>query len=144
VHQHKKIISKISFLYKKLIILAKEKANSMNECKFKVVFLEEAKQFLDGLDEKARDKIYYNIWKARITNDNELFKKLQDEIWEFRTKFSKTYYRLFAFWDKIDNQDTVVISTHGLIKKTRKTPKGEIEKAERLMEQYFNKKSKKK
>jgi len=67
-----------------------------------VEFLEEANQFLNGLDEKARDKIFYNIWKARSTNDKELFKKLQDEIWKFRTKFSKTYYRLFAFWDKTD------------------------------------------
>lgn len=116
----------------------------MDNYKFRVEFLEEAKQFLDELDEKSRDKIYYNIWKARMTNDKELFKKLQDEIWEFRTKFSKTYYRLFAFWDKTDNQDTVVISTHGLIKKTGKTPKCEIEKAERLMEQYFNEKGKKK
>jgi len=81
----------------------------MHEYKFRVEFLEGAKQFLDGLDEKARDKIYYNIWKARMTDDRELFKKLQDEIWEFRKKFSKTYYRLFAFWDKTNNQDTVVI-----------------------------------
>lgn len=45
---------------------------------------------------------------------------MQDEIWEFRTKFNKTYYRLFAFWDKTDDTDTIVISTHGLIKKTGK------------------------
>jgi len=68
--------------------------------KFRVEFLEEAKEFLDGLDEKSRDKIVYNIWKSRSTNDKELFKKLQDEIWEFRTKYNKAYYRLFAFWDK--------------------------------------------
>ncbi len=116
----------------------------MAEYKFRVEFLEDAKQFLDGLDEKARVKIYYNIWKARVTNDKELFKKLQDEIWEFRTKFSKTYYRLFAFWDKSYSQDTVVISTHGLLKKAGKIPKGEIEKAERLMQQYFKEKNTKK
>lgn len=69
----------------------------MVEFKFRVEFLEEAKGFLDGLDEKSRAKVIYNIWKARGTNDKELFKKLQDEIWEFRTKFNKTYYRLFAF-----------------------------------------------
>lgn len=57
----------------------------MNEYKFRVEFLEDAKSFLDDLDEKARDKIVYNIWKARNTNDKELFKKLQDETWEFRT-----------------------------------------------------------
>jgi phage-related protein len=111
---------------------------------FKVEFLEECINFLDHLDEKTRNKIYYNIWKARQINDDELFKKLQDEIWEFRTLYNKTYYRLFAFWDKEDKVDTVVISTHGFIKKTDKTPKTEIEKAERLRNQYFNEKKKKK
>ncbi len=115
----------------------------MDEYKFRVQFLEEAKGFLDELDEKARVKIVYNIWKARSTNDKELFKKLQDEIWEFRTKFNKTYYRLFAFWDKTDKTDTIVISTHGLIKKTDKIPKSEIEKAEKSREKYFNEKNKK-
>ncbi len=115
----------------------------MDNYKFRVEFLEEAKSFLDELDEKARDKIIYNIWKARSTNDNELFKKLQDEIWEFRTKYNKSYFRLFAFWDKTNKSDTIVISTHGLIKKTDKIPKSEIERAERSREKYFNDKNKK-
>ncbi|MBK7099454.1 MAG: type II toxin-antitoxin system RelE/ParE family toxin [Sphingobacteriales bacterium] len=116
----------------------------MDEYKFRVQFLDEAKDFLDGLEEKARDKIVYNIWKARSTNDKELFKKLQEEIWEFRTKFNKSYYRLFAFWDKTDKTDTVVISTYGLIKKTDKIPKSEIDRAEKLREKYFNDKNNKK
>lgn len=115
----------------------------MDKYKFRVQFLEEAKNFLDGLDTKARDKIIYNIWKARSTNEKELFKKLQNEIWEFRTKFNKTYYRLFAFWDKTDKADTIVISTHGLIKKTDKISKFEIDRAERSRESYFNYKHKK-
>jgi len=110
----------------------------MDEYKFGVRFLEEAKVFLDELDEKARDKIVYNIWKARSTNDKELFKKLKDEIWEFRTKYNKTYYRLFAFWDKRYKNDTVVISSHGLIKKTDKIPKSEIERAEKSRMKYLN------
>lgn len=114
----------------------------MKEFKFRVDFLEEAKQFLDNIDGKSREKIIYNIWKARSNNDKELFKKLQDKIWEFRTKYNKTYFRLFAFWDKTDKQYTVVISTHGIIKKTDKVPKKEIEKAERLRQQYFNNKNK--
>ena len=112
--------------------------------KFKVQFLEEAKVFLDKLDEKAREKIIYNIRKAQVTNDKELFKKLTDDIWEFRTLFNKTYYRLFAFWDKSSNTATVVISTHGLIKKTGKIPQGDISKAERLKELYFEQKTNKK
>jgi phage-related protein len=49
----------------------------------------------------------------------------------------KTHYRLFAFWDKTSKTKTLVISTHGMVKKTDKTPKGELEKAERLMKNYF-------
>ena len=112
--------------------------------KFKVRFLEEAKVFIDNLEEKAREKIIYNIRKAQVSNDKELFKKLTDEIWEFRTFFNKTHYRLFAFWDRSDNIDTFVISTHGLIKKTDKTPQGHLEKAERLRKLYLEQKSKKK
>lgn len=115
----------------------------MDDYKFRVQFLEEAKYFLDGLDEKSRDKIIYNIWKARITNDKELFKKWQDDIWEFRTKFNTTYYRLFAFWDKTDKTDTVVISTHGLVKKTDKIPKSEVDTAKQSRDKYFSDKNRK-
>jgi len=112
--------------------------------KFKVQFLEEAKEFIDNLDEKAREKIIYNLHKAQVTNDKELFKKLTDEIWEFRTLFNKTHYRLFAFWDKTNKSDTFVISTHGLIKKTDKTPQGDLDKAKRLRKLYLEQKTNKK
>jgi phage-related protein len=110
--------------------------------RFSVLFLEEAKVFLDSLDEKAREKIIYNIRKAQVWNDAELFKKLTDEIWEFRTLHRKTCYRLFAFWDKTNNADTVVISTHGLVKKTDKTPQADLDKAERLRTLYLEQKTK--
>jgi phage-related protein len=111
--------------------------------KFEVKFLEEAKEFLDNLADKPREKIIYNIRKAQLTQDKELFKKLNDEIWEFRTLYNKTHYRLFAFWDKIDKIDTIVISTHGLIKKTDKTPPGDIIKAVRLRTLYLKQKNQK-
>jgi phage-related protein len=105
--------------------------------RFQVRLLEEAVQFLDSLDEKARDKVIYNITKAKFSNNKELFKKLKGEIWAFRTLYNKIHYRLFAFWDKTGNTKTVVISTHGLIKKTEKTPFGDIEKAEKIRKRYF-------
>ncbi|GHT36960.1 toxin RelE [Bacteroidia bacterium] len=112
--------------------------------KFRIEFLDEANDFLDKLDDKVKEKIIYNIWKSRILNinDKELFKKLQDEIWEFRTLYNKTCYRLFAFWDKSDKVDTVVISTHGIIKKTNRVSKTEIDRANYLREQYFKEKNK--
>jgi len=108
--------------------------------KFNVVFLEEAKRFLDLLDTKSREKLLFNIRKAQLINDSGLFKKLTEEIWEFRTLYNKTHFRLFAFWDKTDTENTLVVNTHGIIKKTAKTPKAEIEHAENLRKQYFKQK----
>jgi phage-related protein len=114
--------------------------------KFKVIFLTEAREFLLELDEKSRDKIIFNIDKSKIKNDNELFKKLKGEIWEFRTLYNKTYFRIFAFWDKTEKvnssdseqaKQTLVLATHGIIKKTGKTPEKEIEKAENIRLRYF-------
>jgi phage-related protein len=107
--------------------------------KFNVEFLPEAVEFMNLLDEKAREKIYFNIKKAQFITDNELFKKLNSDIWEFRTLYNGTAYRLFAFWDKIKGTETLVIATHGILKKTNKTPAKEIEKAEHIREQYLNK-----
>ena len=97
----------------------------------------EAREFLLEIDEKSRDKIIFNIDKSKIKNDNELFKKLKGEIWEFRTLYNKTYYRIFAFWDKTEKIETLVLATHGIVRKTGKTPEKEIEKAEKIRLSYF-------
>lgn len=106
--------------------------------KYEVRFLEFAKEFLESLDYKTREKVLFNIWKSRETNDPELFKKLSGEIWEFRTRYKGKQIRLFAFWDKSGEKTTLVIATHGIIKKTKKTPKKEIERAEQLRKDYLN------
>ena len=108
--------------------------------RFKIVFLEDAAEFLNNLDQKAREKILFNINKAQVLNDKDLFKKLTDDIWEFRTLFNKTHYRLFAFWDKTDKQESLVVMTHGIVKKTDKTPLSDIQKAEKLRKLYFEQK----
>jgi len=111
--------------------------------KFDVIFLDDAIEFIGKLDTKKRNKIFYNIDKSKVNNDPKLFKKLKDEIWEFRTKYSGIQYRLFAFWDKTDKSETLVISTHGIIKKVSKVPKSEIEKSERIRMEYFKNKNSK-
>lgn len=108
--------------------------------KFKVEFLPEAVWFMDSLDPKSQGKIYANIRKAQLINDPVLFKKLTPTIWEFRTLYNRTYYRLFAFWDKIDGKQTLVLATHGLKKKTGKTPSTDLDKAERIRKKYFDQK----
>jgi phage-related protein len=111
--------------------------------KFNVDFLGDAIDFLNSLDDKTRKKIYYNARKAQTVNDPELFKKLTEFIWEFRTLYDKKYYRLLAFWDKTDTTETLVLATHGFVKKTKKTPKSEMKKAEEIRKAYFEQKTKK-
>lgn len=71
----------------------------MNRRKLKVALMDEAREFIDSLPEKAQKKITYNLLKVEGGEmDKELFKKLENsEIWEFRTLFNGTCYRLFAF-----------------------------------------------
>ena len=109
---------------------------------FRLVLLEEAKKFLQSLPPQAYKKILYNIDRvAGGERNKELFKKLENsEIWEFRTLYNGIAYRLFAFWDT--DMNTLVVATHGIIKKTQKTPKKEIARAEAIMKQYFEIKNK--
>lgn len=110
---------------------------------FEIVFLTEAFEFLKSLDIKHANKILYNITKAKQKNNPELFKKLTGEIWEFRTLYQGLQYRMLAFWDKTDNSNTLVISTHGFIKKQGKVPNNEISKTETQRKKYFQDKIKK-
>ena len=111
---------------------------------FEVALLPEAIDFLESIDEKTREKIYYNIKKSQFVTDSNLFKKLNDFIWEFRTLYNGKAYRLFSFWDKIEGNETLVVATHGIQKKTQKTPPKEIKKAEEIRKQYLDNKTKNK
>lgn len=105
--------------------------------RFKIIYLNDALEFLESLEEKVKEKIVYNISKAMFVVDKDLFKKMGDtDIWEFRTMYRGMAYRLFAFWDT--ESETLVVATHGFVKKSQKTPQKEIEKAEKIREQYFD------
>jgi len=104
---------------------------------FQVEFLDDAVDFLSELEHKAAQKIIYNIDKASYTQDPTLFKKLSGDIWEFRTRFSNKQYRILAFWDRRDSKNTLIICSHGFIKKTNKAPDKEIMKAEKVRKKYF-------
>ncbi|WP_287211239.1 type II toxin-antitoxin system RelE/ParE family toxin [Muribaculum sp.] len=110
------------------------------KAKFDVIYMEEALSYLEALPEKVKYKIAYNISKSRYFIDKELFKKLNDNIWEFRTRYQGTTYRLLAFWD--NKAGNLVVATHGFVKKTQKTPDNEISRAETLKKEYFKNKYK--
>ena len=114
----------------------------MSGRRIKLAFMDAARAFVSSLPEKVQKKITYNLLKVEGGEiDKELFKKLENsDIWEFRTLFNGVCYRLFAFWDT--EIEALVVATHGIVKKTQKTPKKEIEKAEKLRIEYFNDKNK--
>ena len=99
--------------------------------------LDEALAFVRSLPIKVQEKIVYNYNKIeRGMMSKELFKKLgNSEIWEFRTLYEGNCYRLFSFWDT--DTETFIIATHGIMKKSQKTPTKEIEKAEAIRKEYF-------
>ncbi len=107
---------------------------------FDVIFLDEAFSFLKNLEAKHTEKILYNIRKSQIKNDPELFKKLNDEIWEFRTLYQGKQYRLLAFWDKTNSQNTLVLATHGFVKKQSKVGDKEVLRAKNIKLIYFKEK----
>ena len=108
---------------------------------FHTLFLEEAEKFLATLSPKVVRKVIYHVDLAEKTNDPKLFKKLGNDIWEFRTNYSGHCIRLLAFWDKTDGKNTLVIATNGFIKKTNRVPGNEIEKASKIRARYFQSKS---
>jgi len=104
--------------------------------RFEVTYLPGAIEFLENIEIKAARKLVFNISKAQVINDSRTFKKLKNSnIWEFKAEYSRNEYRLFAFWDRRKN--TFVVCTHGIVKKTQKTPQKEIEKAETIRKQYL-------
>jgi len=104
--------------------------------------LDEASAFVKSLPIRVQEKITYNFQKVeRGIQDRELFKKLENtDIWEFRTLYNGNCYRLFAFWDT--ETETLIVATHGIVKKTQKTPSKEIRKAEQIRQQYYELKNK--
>ncbi len=59
-----------------------------------------------------------------------------DGIFEVRVEVGSDIYRVFSFFDK----GQLIILVNGFQKKTQKTPKKEIELAEKLKKQYFDEK----
>lgn len=113
----------------------------MNEPKkFNVIISEEVDKFLETVTPKARAKIFYNLNLVAAGQMNkEIFKKLEgSDIWEFRTLFAGIAYRLLAFFDT--DKQALIITTHGFIKKTQKTPQKEIERAKFIRNEYFKQK----
>lgn len=94
-------------------------------------------EFLDSLTAKEAQKI---AWVLRIVQKQpivpkEYFKKLigTDGIWEVRASYGKKEFRLLGFF----HEGNLVILTNGFVKKSQKTPSGEIELAEKRKQDFI-------
>jgi phage-related protein len=95
-------------------------------------------EFLDSLPAKAAQKA---TWVLKLLEDLDVvpasyFKKLvnTEEIWECRVQSGSNIYRLFCFF--VGN--SVVVLTHGFVKKSQKTPRQEIDRAEHYRREYLS------
>ena len=98
--------------------------------------------FLDSLPGKVAQKV---TWVLKLIEDldsvpSSYFKKLTgtEEIWECRITFGSNAYRIFCFFAG----DSVVVLTHGFAKKSQKTPRAEIEKAETYRRDFLERRKK--
>lgn len=79
-------------------------------------------------------------WTVTLIQTNKIvpekyFKHLTktDGLWEIRVSASNGVFRIFCFFDK----GNLIVLLSGFQKKTQKTPKSEIKRAERIKKEYY-------
>ena len=96
--------------------------------------------FYDHQTVKVQRKV---LWTLKIIEDIDripeiYLKHLKNTsgLYEIRVQVGNNIYRIFCFFD-IDN---IVVIGHGFQKKSQKTPKQQIEKAEQIKKEYYDSK----
>lgn len=102
------------------------------------------KHFLDFYYEQpdnVQSKIEWTLQLIRVTRQvpEKYFKHMEGTkgLYEIRVEVGSNIYRIFAFFDK----GNLVVLGNAFQKKTQKTPKPEIEKALKIMEEYHHEKN---
>lgn len=109
-----------------------------------IEMLEEASEYFYALPISLQKKFLTAFEKTCSGFKGEWFSKLEgtDGIFEFRQRDSQKFYRLLAFWYGEGETKTLIVCTQGFDKKSNKTPKNEIEKAQKLKKLYYQSKDK--
>lgn len=93
-------------------------------------------EFLDELQPKIRAKV--EKWMEKLEEEGPSLPRpfadiVRGKIREIRIVFGSNCYRfLYFFFGKR------IIVTHGFVKKTKRIPPGEIERAERMMQDFIS------
>lgn len=97
-------------------------------------------KFYQDQNEKVKDKIKYvlELIKQVEKVPDKFLKHIKGTkgLYEIRIEYQSNIYRIFCCFDK----GKLVVLLNGFQKKTQKTPANEIEKAEKLMNEYLNNK----
>jgi phage-related protein len=103
----------------------------MNE--YKVVVSKQVEEFLLEIEESARTKFIKAVSKVELGLRGVHFLKLSgtNNIFKFRVQDSGKWYRILAYSIRLET-GFAFQTTHGFQKKANKTPKKEIDKAERI------------
>jgi len=114
----------------------------MNNVKIRNIFYYK-NYYLDFFEKLDIDTKRKFNWTLKLITEIErvpkkYFKHIEGStgLFEVRVEVSSNIYRVFSFFD----DGKLVILINGFQKKSQKTPKKEIEKAEKLKKQYFNEK----
>ena len=99
-------------------------------------------EFFNGQTEKVKGKIDEVLFLISVVE--RVPKKFLDHmtgttgLYEIRIELGSNIFRIFCCFD----EGRIVVLFNGFQKKTQKTPKAEIEKAEKLKAEYFKQKTK--
>ena len=97
-------------------------------------------EFYVAQTDKVRKKIAQTlVWLQTLDRlPITILKSIEGKkgLFEIRIEFGGDIFRVFCCFD----EGSLVILFNGFQKKTQKTPSGEIDKAERLMKEYFESK----
>ena len=100
-------------------------------------------EFYVAQTDKVRKKIAQTlVWLQTLDRlPVTILKSIEGKkgLFEIRIEFGGDIFRVFCCFD----EGSLVILFNGFQKKTQKTPSGEVEKAERLMKEYFESKESK-
>ncbi|NBA89104.1 type II toxin-antitoxin system RelE/ParE family toxin [Emticicia sp. CRIBPO] len=94
--------------------------------------------FYENQPDNVQAKIEWTLKLIQVTRQvpEKYFKHLENTkgLYEIRVEVGNNIYRIFSFFDK----GNLVVLGNGFQKKSQKTPKQEIERALKIMEEYKN------
>lgn len=97
-------------------------------------------KFYDRQNDKVKKKI---LWTLKVITELDQIPenylkhiKSSSGLYEIRVRVGNNIFRIFCFFET----DNLVVIGHGFQKKTQKTPKQQIERAEQIKREYYESK----